>query len=102
MDLRNQYLYQNTRSYVSCYRIGGDEFCVLLWDPEKEKFCKDKFYWLLEKRRKLIDFLPEISYGSALLIDQESIHDTKARADQRMYKNKKEHKANKQQKILKR
>ena len=88
--------------YGSCYRIGGDEFCVLLWDPEKEKFCKDKFYWLLEKRRKLIDFLPEISYGSALLIDQESIHDTKARADQRMYKNKKEHKANKQQKILNR
>jgi hypothetical protein len=67
---------------------------------EKEKFCKDKFYGLLEKRRKRIDYLPEISYGSALLIEQESICDTKARADQRMYENKREHKANKQQKIF--
>lgn len=78
--------------YGNCYRIGGDEFCVLLWQPEKEKFCREKFFWIMEKRRKVVTILPCVSYGSAELQENESICDTKARADQHMYDNKKEHK----------
>ena len=81
--------------YGNCYRIGGDEFCVLLWNPEKEVFCREKFYWNLTKQRVKTSILPNVSYGSALLDAYESIRDTKARADQKMYQNKKEHKAEK-------
>jgi len=35
--------------YGNCYRIGGDEFCVLFRKPEKEKYCREKFYWITEK-----------------------------------------------------
>lgn len=83
-------------NYGNCYRIGGDEFCVLLKKPEKETVCKEKFFWMMQKRRESVYFLPQISYGSAKLLGQESIADTKARADQRMYENKREHKMNKQ------
>ena len=81
--------------YGNCYRIGGDEFCVLLREPEKEELCKEKFFWVMEKRRKVVSILPFVSYGSAELLEQESIRDTKARADQKMYEDKKEHKERK-------
>lgn len=79
--------------YGNCYRIGGDEFCVFLRDPDKEEICKEKFLSMLERRRKTVNILPGVSYGSAEHRDKESIRDTKERADQRMYENKKEHKA---------
>ena len=81
--------------YGNCYRIGGDEFCVLLRNLEKEELCKEKFFWTMEKRRKVVSILPFVSYGSAELLEQESIRDTKARADQRMYEDKKQHKERK-------
>ena len=81
--------------YGNCYRIGGDEFCVLLRDLEKEELCKEKFFWLMEKRRKVVSILPFVSYGSAKLMENESIRDTKIRADQKMYEDKKEHKERK-------
>ena len=81
--------------YGNCYRIGGDEFCVPLREPEKEELCKEKFFWVMEKRRKVVSILPFVSYGSAELLEQESIRDTKARADQKMYEDKKEHKERK-------
>lgn len=75
--------------YGNCYRIGGDEFCVLFREPKKEKYCREKFYWIIEKRKKSLHMLPGASYGSALIEEQESISDTKARADANMYANKK-------------
>ena len=27
--------------YGNCYRIGGDEFCVLFREPKKEKYCRE-------------------------------------------------------------
>ena len=75
--------------YGNCYRIGGDEFCVLFRKPEKEKYCREKFYWIIEKQKKSLHMLPGASYGSALIEAQESISDTKARADANMYANKK-------------
>ena len=50
---------------------------------------------MMEKRRKVVSILPFVSYGSAELLEQESIRDTKARADQKMYEDKKEHKERK-------
>lgn len=44
--------------YGNCYRIGGDEFCVLFREPEKEKYCREKFYWIIEKRKKSPHMLP--------------------------------------------
>lgn len=79
--------------YGSCYRIGGDEFCVLLSRPEKEVFCRERFLWNMTKTREKFKILPYISYGSAMRDERESIRDTKARADQKMYQDKKEHKA---------
>jgi len=81
--------------YGNCYRIGGDEFCVLLKDKECEISCKDKFYRILEKQRTRNSLLPEASYGSALISGEESILDAKARADQNMYEDKKAHKMKK-------
>ena len=84
--------------YGNCYRIGGDEFCVLLKDPEKEKYCREKFFWAVEKRKKALRMLPGASYGSAMILEQESISDTKARADQNMYENKRARKEQKRKK----
>ena len=47
----------------------------------------------MEKRRKEVPILPQVSYGSAELLEQESILDAKERADQNMYEDKKQHKA---------
>lgn len=76
-----------------CYRIGGDEFCVLMRSPDKEAICKEKFLQLMERRRKLIRILPTVSYGSVWLLKHESIVDAKMRADQNMYEDKERRKA---------
>lgn len=83
--------------YGNCYRIGGDEFCVLLKDNKREISCKEKFYRILEKQRVKNPLLPEVSYGSALISKEESILDAKARADKNMYEDKKAHKLKKSQ-----
>ena len=49
-----------------CYRIGGDEFCVLLKNGEKEEECLHEFMNRLEERRKEITFLPIVSFGSSV------------------------------------
>ena len=74
-----------------CYRIGGDEFCVLLKNRAKEEECKQEFLrrWT-EKRRKFI-FFPTVSYGSAP-VSGEDIAVVKDRADRDMYQYKKERK----------
>ncbi|RGF16237.1 GGDEF domain-containing protein [Blautia sp. AM16-16B] len=71
-----------------CYRIGGDEFCVLLKNRAKEEECRQEFLrrWV-EKRRKFI-FLPTVSYGSAPF-SGEDIAVVKDRADRDMYQYKK-------------
>ena len=33
-----------------CYRIGGDEFCVLLKNADKEDWCKQEFLHRLEEK----------------------------------------------------
>lgn len=46
-----------------CYRTGGDEFCVLLRDGDKEHACARDFVRRLSERRKELDFLPTVSFA---------------------------------------
>ena len=75
-----------------CYRTGGDEFCVLLRDGDKEHACARDFVRRLSERRKELDFLPTVSFGSAE-ISSENVVTGKDRADHNMYRYKKERKA---------
>ncbi len=71
--------------YGGCYRMGGDEFCVILRDADKEAACAANFLHLLEEKRKENPHLPTVSYGSAVMESGENILTTKERADQNMY-----------------
>ena len=78
-------------NYGYCYRVGGDEFCVLLKNSEKEGICKQEFLWRMEEKRRKITFLPTVSYGSASF-SGEDIVEVKERADRDMYQYKNERK----------
>lgn len=71
--------------YGGCYRMGGDEFCVILRNEDKEASCAEEFLHLLEEKRKENPQLPTVSYGSATIRKGENILTTKERADQNMY-----------------
>ena len=70
-----------------CYRIGGDEFCVLLKNRAKEE-CRQEFLRRWTEKRRKFTFLPTVSYGSAPF-SGEDIAVVKDRADQDMYQYKK-------------
>lgn len=82
--------------YGYCYRIGGDEFCVLLKNSRNEEACSVQFESFIKKKRNKYTYLPSVSYGSALLLtgDIVSIKDL---ANQNMYSNKQKHKRKKGQ-----
>ena len=71
-----------------CYRTGGDEFCVLMENADREAQCAQEFVRQLEQRRKAVDFLPMVSFGSAPFLGEDVLA-VKNRADQEMYRHKK-------------
>ena len=75
-----------------CYRIGGDEFCVLLKDRAQEAPCAEEFLRRLEQRREALPFLPRVSFGSAAF-SGEDVVTVKDRADREMYRHKSQRKA---------
>lgn len=75
-----------------CYRIGGDEFCVLLKDEESEARCAKTLQALLAERRKVFAILPTVSLGSAAFSGEDVVA-VKDRADRALYCAKKEQKA---------
>ena len=75
-----------------CYRIGGDEFCVLLKDEESEARCAKTLQALLAERRKVFAILPTVSLGSAVFSGEDVVA-VKDRADRELYRAKKEQKA---------
>ena len=75
-----------------CYRIGGDEFCVLLRDAADEARCAAALQSLLAERRKEITLLPTVSHGSAVF-SGEDVVTVKDRADRALYCAKNELKA---------
>ena len=76
----------------SCYRIGGDEFCVLLKDEESEARCAKTLQALLAERRKVFAILPTVFLGSAAFSGEDVVA-VKDRADRALYCAKKEQKA---------
>lgn len=79
------------KAYASCgycYRIGGDEFCVLLKDARREAACAQEFLRCLEERRQTISFLPTVSFGAAALSGG-NMEKVKEQADRQMYRHKK-------------
>lgn len=70
--------------YGYCYRFGGDEFCVLLKNSRIEESCCAQFESFIEKKRKKYNYLPSVSYGSALLLTGDIVS-IKNLADQNMY-----------------
>ena len=75
-----------------CYRIGGDEFCVLLKDEASEACCAATLQALLAERRKTLSILPTVSLGSAVFSGEDVVA-VKDRADRALYCAKKEQKA---------
>ena len=71
-----------------CYRTGGDEFCVLMENADREAQCAQEFVRQLEQRRKAVDFLPMVSFGSAPFLGEDVLA-VKNRADREMYRYKK-------------
>lgn len=76
-----------------CYRIGGDEFCVILKEKEDEESCYREFIRELNTRRESFDILPFVSAGSAYFEAGENALKVKEVADTNMYRVKKEHKS---------
>lgn len=75
-----------------CYRIGGDEFCVLLSADADEKKCYRGLINALNTERKTLSVLPYLSVGSAQFTEGEDALRVKETADNRMYQFKKERK----------
>lgn len=68
-----------------CYRIGGDEFFVLLNSDADTEACEKRLQKELEKRRKTLAVLPEVSFGSAVFRVGDDINKVKDMADLQMY-----------------
>lgn len=76
-----------------CYRIGGDEFCVLMFDASEIEKCNSDFCTLLEAEREQLIELPYVSIGTASFHRGDNIDDVKDKADQQMYLYKQQRKA---------
>lgn len=85
-------IFQTYGKYGSCYRIGGDEFCVILLDSlEGVEELNINFLENLSKLRKDNPVLPEVSIGYAIYNPACDIRDDVfLSADEMMYGRKKE------------
>ncbi|MDO4482771.1 MAG: GGDEF domain-containing protein [Bacillota bacterium] len=78
-----------------CYRIGGDEFCVILDEKADTERCLRMFNKELESRKKRLSFLPDVSIGYAEFKAGDNALEVKETADNDMYRNKKKNKSRK-------
>ncbi len=87
---------------LDCYRVGGDEFCVIIFNPEYDEAVIQKK--LEDEIVKYNQLHPEkhvlsIAYGSSYLCDEKgkrkSVSTWRDEADQKMYLDKKRQKAGK-------
>ncbi|MDO4487060.1 MAG: GGDEF domain-containing protein [Bacillota bacterium] len=79
--------------YGLCYRIGGDEFCVLLDSQTDMENCYQMLIEELNIRRKKLEILPYVSIGSASFVKGDNVLKVKETADNNMYRFKRERKA---------
>ena len=71
-----------------CYRIGGDEFAIILFNTNDNDILIKKFISLIEKERMENELLPHISIGFAKYSGFEDVNEIKDMADKNMYFNK--------------
>lgn len=73
-----------------CYRIGGDEFCVILNKPiASMDLLNQKFNNLLTERKKVVEYLPSVAIGYSVYNPTfDTIDDIVSKADANMYENK--------------
>ena len=81
---------ENYSNYGQCYRIGGDEFAVILEkNIENVEMLNNEFVKRLEEKRKDEARLPYVSYGYSvydpIFKEVHDILDTKLEADHNMY-----------------
>ena len=73
-------------NYGYCYRIGGDEFCVILTKYDSVKELNDVFIDKLDKMRQSEPNLPYVSVGSAYFEPgYQDISDAIKSADENLY-----------------
>lgn len=95
---------EHYEKYGKCYRIGGDEFAVIMTKDVKdiEEICK-KFVKKVSSTRKKYDNLPYVSYGYSIYYPnnklEHSIKDTIKEADKMMYRYKKKSKKQQEQQM---
>lgn len=93
---------EHYEKYGKCYRIGGDEFAVIMTKDVKdiEEICK-KFVKKVSSTREKYDNLPYVSYGYSIYYPnnklEHSIKDTIKEADKMMYRYKKKSKKQQEQ-----
>lgn len=93
---------QHYEKYGKCYRIGGDEFAVIITKDVKniEEICKE-FVKKVSSTREKYDNLPYISYGYSIYYPnnklEHSIKDTIKEADKMMYRHKEKSKKQQEQ-----
>lgn len=74
--------------YGTCFRIGGDEFCVIIESVDKLDLRKinNNFFKDLEKIQAENNLIPTVSVGYACFIkDTDNVFDVIAQADKNMY-----------------
>ncbi len=90
----------------ACYRIGGDEFCVII--PCQERFSEElmeainhRFVRKLEKKREMEPLLPTVSVGyGAYEPGKNDMELVIKEADENMYKWKQKRKEERKQKVV--
>ena len=75
-----------------CYRMGGDEFCVLLNIDADQDACEKVLMNELEARKKSLSMMPSVSFGCATFRVGDDIEKVKNIADKNMYRMKSLHK----------
>ena len=79
-----------------CYRIGGDEFCVLLYEKADKDKCYRKLMKEWKNKKKSLRILPYLSIGSATFKAGDDVQKVKETADRNLYRYKKKQKQERQ------
>ena len=75
--------------YGNCYRVGGDEFLVIVDDKVDYKKLNDKFYESIDEIRKNTHHFPDVSVGCVPFTSHDDLKEIFQRADAKMYQDKK-------------
>lgn len=88
-------LQQSFSKKCNCYRIGGDEFCVIGMDIQEEEFTSAgiKFRQLIEQENRTAEYQFSVACGN-YAVDESGIDECFKKADALMYLEKAEYKKN--------